>query len=124
MNYGRLAINGKRQLAHRIAWELINGPIPDGMDVCHECDNPPCINPEHLFLGTHKTNMRDCIKKGRFVLPPNPNANKTHCKNGHSLAVESGNVWVNKNGSKQCKVCHLAACARSYLKKKNNPKPV
>lgn len=67
--YGLLSGVGE-QLAHRIAWVHHHGPIPDGLFVCHACDNPPCIEVTHLFLGTSRENMQDAANKGRMVLPP------------------------------------------------------
>ena len=63
--YGQLNYHRKYWLAHRLAWALTNGEIPPGMCVCHKCDNPKCINPDHLFLGSHADNMNDMKKKGR-----------------------------------------------------------
>lgn len=63
--YGQLRIDKKLFYAHRIAWELVNGPIPDGMYACHICDNPACCNPSHIFIGTQSDNMRDASVKGR-----------------------------------------------------------
>jgi hypothetical protein len=63
--YGRVSFLGKYSNVHRISWELTYGPIPPGLSVLHDCDNPPCCNPGHLFLGTFKDNMDDKIKKGR-----------------------------------------------------------
>jgi HNH endonuclease len=63
--YGTTHYQGRRVYTHRLAWELINGAIPIGMCVCHKCDNPPCCNPDHLFLGTHEENQKDKIDKGR-----------------------------------------------------------
>lgn len=64
--YGRVYMHGKHgQLAHRIAWELTNGEIPDGLFVCHHCDNPSCVRPDHLFIGTCDDNHKDKARKGR-----------------------------------------------------------
>jgi len=68
--YGRIKINGRNESAHRVAWEIYHGKtIPYGKVICHTCDNPRCVNPKHLFIGTQRDNVRDAVNKGRNGYP-------------------------------------------------------
>ena len=65
--YGFFYINGKQLLAHRVSWEMVNGSIPDGLDVLHDCDNGLCINPRHLHLGTQAQNAKEAVARGLML---------------------------------------------------------
>ncbi len=74
--YGRYIINRTIRCAHRVSYEMGHDPIPKGMLVCHTCDNPPCVRPSHLFLGTYKDNMIDASRKGRMCRGEENNKSK------------------------------------------------
>lgn len=65
--YGQMKHGGRQEKAHRVAHRLFVGPVPDGLLVCHSCDTPSCVNPDHLFTGTALANSRDCVTKGRIA---------------------------------------------------------
>lgn len=79
--YGQFMLRGKMLKAHRVAYELLVGMVPAGLFVCHKCDNPPCCNPRHLFLGTVADNSADMKAKGRGFVPEPPRGEAHHsCK--------------------------------------------
>ena len=112
--YGQLEYRRKTYLAHRAAWELENGPIPPKMCICHSCDNPKCINPSHLFLGTYSDNVKDMIKKNRARYNPRRKLNdaqvleiKRRTKNGetntkvaNAYGISQGMVSMISNGKR------------------------
>jgi hypothetical protein len=103
--YGRLRFNSEMYSAHRAAWVLENGAIPDGIMVMHRCDNRKCVRPDHLFLGTHADNMKDMTDKGRQAKGiDHPNKLKTHCPRGHEYTPENTYSYGNR---RVCKTCAL-----------------
>lgn len=109
--YGKMRVgHSKDYQSHRLSYWLFKGPIPVGKCILHTCDNRKCVNPDHLFCGTHKENTADMIKKGRYVPPMSL---RSHCPSGH--VYDS----VNSNGSRICTVCMKNHSRRSYEKNKN-----
>lgn len=93
----------KASAAHRVSWQIHKGEIPKGMNVLHKCDNPPCVNPDHLFLGTQQDNTNDMIKKGRGIA--NRRLEITHCKKGHPLYGD--NIRKSMKNGRVCRICAI-----------------
>lgn len=109
--YGTFRSEGKTYTAHRVAWFYLYGELPPShMLACHTCDNPSCVNPSHLFLGTHSDNALDSVVKGRWANPKT-----THCPHGHPYAGE--NLRYTPDGARVCRTC---ASKRSSEFHKNN----
>lgn len=100
--YGRMSFRGRVYRAHRLAaHEWLGLDLADiETKVCHKCDNPPCINPDHLYLGTQSSNVRDMVERGRASGGDRPH---THCKVGHELTGD--NVQVSPSGKRRCREC-------------------
>lgn len=131
--YGHIYANGKNRAAHRIAYGLTFGPIPDGLLVLHHCDNPVCVRPDHLFLGTARDNTLDMYAKGRAWVGDRhwtrrfPEQAREICAamrarkatkplrsscrgRGHEFTPE--NTLIEANGKRHCRACKRIAYAR------------
>lgn len=104
--YGIFSGTHGRRYAHRFSWELHHEAIPQGMLVCHQCDNPPCVRPDHLFLGSHADNAQDREAKGRRQPEP-----KTACPDGHPYHGENVYQRPDRKG-RGCKECGREAARR------------
>ena len=91
--YGRIKIGSRYIYAHRYSYELVNGEVPQGLELDHLCGVRNCINPEHLEAVTHKVNMER-----------SKHATRTHCRHGHSYSGD--NLYINPAGSRACRACH------------------
>ncbi|KKN49314.1 hypothetical protein LCGC14_0644130 [marine sediment metagenome] len=95
--YGQVKVDGKFVYTHRLAWEIAYGPIPEGIQVLHLCNTPPCILPRHLYLGTPADNMRDVVLAGNHGM-----TTKTHCPYGHPY--DEANTYYNGR-YRICRTC-------------------
>lgn len=114
--YGSTSVFGKFMAAHRAVWLLSGRKIPEGLVLCHKCDNRACVNIDHLFLGTQKDNMTDCAKKGRLAVQK-----RMYCPRGHPYA--GFNLVMKKGGKlRLCRICTNDR-ARKYRAKRKLREP-
>lgn len=115
--YGKVYRDGKRIPAHKFSYELENGEVPDGLHVLHHCDNPSCVNPSHLFAGTHKDNMHDMIAKGRSPVIGTSHSGYWRRRKDTKLTPElvqqirespdSGSTWARRLGISVSTACRV-----------------
>lgn len=104
--YGRINVGGYTMLTHRLAYELVVGQIPEGLQLDHLCRNPGCVNPAHLEPVTNYENSM----RGESLNAQN--ARKEHCKRGHSLSGD--NLYITPTGGRNCKACRSASRKQYY----------
>ena len=108
--YGSIRVGGRNRRVHRLVYELLVGPIPVGLLVCHHCDTPACCNPAHLFLGTQKANMQDASAKGRTT-------RQEFCGRGHRMAGANLRVRFRPDQNKWARDCRDCRRVREWIRR-------
>jgi len=123
--YGLFSAGSINLRAHRVAFRLFKDAEPGALHVCHACDNPSCVNPDHLWLGTQSDNISDCVAKGRHGVNkgrnaisgksfPRPRPVPQHCiKCGHNRTDD----YIDRHGVRRCRVCVSERCKRRNSRK-------
>ena len=112
--YGFIWYEGRNLSVHRLSFEMHHGPIPEGMVVCHRCDVPSCLNPDHLFLGSQSVNVTDCVQKNRHA-----EARRTHCPAGHEY-TEANTYQTPGRLDRNCRACRKQQMAAYHARTKKN----
>ena len=118
LGYAQVSIGGKLWMAHRLMYWVYKGPFDLKQDVCHTCDNPPCCNPDHLWLGDPKANAADCIAKKRHY-----KVVRTHCVRGHEYAVYGRPHYTNPRW-RICILCERDRYQRDKTQRKTRVRGV
>ena len=115
--YGRFRLNGKLESPHVLSYRLHNGDYDSSKDVCHSCDNPSCVNPDHLFLGSRSDNMKDCVRKGRFAINK-PTLGRTNELSPATKFSDKDVALIRElysRGLRQVDIAEIVGCSQSQV---------